>query len=421
VSYLGSIVILLIQDASFNSLIDSILGGEKTKILVWLSISYTMIALPAGMLLANLVFGFSRREIPRYVNREIRTLLSRADSYIRYPLYFFSLISICAVIYTFVCIGYLPILKVFGLGSETEVLQLRYSVDIGFKGNVYIRNLFGSTLTPVLTFIAYVYYRKTKSVGDLVWFSVMFLFAFLILTYDSSKSPFVKFLTGFVFLHVLLKGKIPFNKLFVYIIVVFGLLIATFTIFGKKDSLVGLFFSYNEGITGRLLIDQVSSLYNHFEIFPKDYNYIGFRSLSKGIPLMEGSDRSGRLVMEHVRPDLIKDESGGVYNTLFIGEAYANFGWWGVFLAPFWVGFVIQGFHIFLLRLPKTPLFLGVFVFFSYNSNITGGFNEYIYDPLVIMLLGIIFTVYVLGVYLKRSKELNNESRLQGPNTFSYL
>ena len=102
-------------------------------------------------------------------------------------------------------------------------------------------------------------------------------------------------------------------------------------------------FSYNSGITGRILISQVSSLYQHFEIFPSDHPFIGFSSLSKVLPLSHFSDRSGRIVLETTTPGFA--DLGGVYNTLFIGEAYANFGWWGVFNTPV-DRFLIQSLHI---------------------------------------------------------------------------
>ena len=60
-SYLGSIVILLFNNAEFNNLIDNILGGPKTKLLVWECISYAIIAIAVSMIIANILFYFNSK------------------------------------------------------------------------------------------------------------------------------------------------------------------------------------------------------------------------------------------------------------------------------------------------------------------------------------------------------------------------
>lgn len=414
VSYLGAVVILLVRNAEFNDLVDNLLGGFQTKLKVWIFVSYTLIAFPLGMYGAKLLWGFNTREIDRYRERPVVSLLSEGDSYIRYPLYFISLLSILAVIYTYVVIGFIPLLKASQLDSETAVMQLRTKVDIGFGGNVYFKNIFGTLLTPILTYVAFAYYRKTKTKRDLVWFLVMFASVFFMLTYDLSKSPFIRFLFGFLFF-IILTRKVSFGKVLRFALLAIVLFIVTFTVFGKSDSVTSLLFSYNTGITGRLIISQISSLYQHVELFPKYHPYIGFSSLSKVLSPGHPSERSARIVMEIASPSWIEMDIGGVYNTLFIGEAYANFGLWGVILSPLWIGALIQSFFIGLIRARKTPLLLGVFTYFSYNSNLTGGFNEYLYDARILSLAVILGGCYVVAVYLKRSKELHGyQGQLHG-------
>lgn len=399
-SYLGSIVILLFNSAEFNNLIDNLLGGPKTKLLVWECISYAMIAVAIGMIIANIFFNFKTKEIDAYHAKPVRTLFSEYDSYIKIPLYILSVICILSIIYTFISIGTIPFLKSFFISSADDVLALRASADRDFSGNIYIKNFFGLLLTPILSYVFYCYYLIDKSLKNKFWFYLMFFFAFMMLTYDASKSPFIRFLTGFIFLKVLISGKISFKKFFGLIILLLLLLAIIYMIIAKQD-IVTIFFSYNGGITGRILISQVSSLYQHFEIFPADHAFIGFSSMSKVLPLSHFSDRAGRIVLVTTTPDFA--DLGGVYNTLFIGEAYANFGWWGVALTPLWIGFLIQSLHILFLRLPKTPLFLGLFVFFSFTSYITGGVNEYFYNIQYPLLAIIILAVWVAAYLLHRS------------------
>mgnify|MGYP000906175986 CR=1 FL=1 len=402
-SYLGSIVILLFNNAEFNNLIDNILGGPKTKLLVWECISYAMIAIAVGMIIANIFFNFNSKEIDAYHAKPIRSLFSEYDSYVKIPLYILAVICMLAITYTFISIGTIPFIKSFFLSSADDVLALRKIADKDFAGNVYVKNFFGLVLTPILCYIFYCYYLIDKSLKNRFWFHIMFFFAFMMLTYDASKSPFISFLTGFIFLKVLISGNISFKKFLGLIVLLLVLLGIIYMVIAKQD-IMEIFFSYNSGITGRILISQVSSLYQHFEIFPSDHPFIGFSSLSKVLPLSHFSDRSGRIVLETTTPGFA--DLGGVYNTLFIGEAYANFGWWGVFLTPLWIGFLIQSLHILFLRLPKTPLFLGLFVFFSFTSNITGGVNEYFYNILYLLLAITILAVWVTAYLLHRSQQV---------------
>lgn len=398
-SFTGSIIVLLYRNTLFNNLIDNIIGGYEAKLMVWELIIYAIFAIGIGMVISNLLFNFKRPEIESYHQKPLKPLFSADDSFLKIPLYFLSIICILSIIYTYLVIGTIPLIKSFFLKSQEEILALRAAVDRDFPGVVYVKNLFGILLTPILCYIFYCYYLLDKSVKNKFWFYLMLFFTFMILTYDASKSPFIKFLIGFVFLQVILKGKIPFKKFFWYILGLIVLLAGVFMLIAKQD-LNEVFFSYNSGLTGRLFISQVSSLYQHFQLFPSEHNFIGFHSLSQVLPIGEFSDRSARIVLEITTPGFA--EIGGVFNTLFLGEAYANFGWWGVFISPVWIGFLIQSLHILFLRLPKTPMFLGLFVFFSYTSNITGGFNEYIYNMQYFLLLITMVGVWIMATVLHK-------------------
>lgn len=396
-SFAGSIIVLLYRNTLFNNLIDNIIGGYEAKLLVWKLIIYAIFGIGLGMLISNLLFNFKRAEIENYYQKPLKSLFSPDDSYIKIPLYVLSVISIFSIIYTYMVIGTVPFIKSFFLKSQDDVLALRAAVDRDFPGIVYIKNFFGYLLAPILCYIFYCYHLLEKSAKNKFWFYLMFFFTFVILTYDASKSPFVRFLLGFVFLRVILKGKIPLKKFFWFVLLVIALLAIIFMLI-TKQGLEEVLFSYNSGLTGRLFISQVSSLYQHFQIFPSEHNFIGFHSLSRVLPIGEFSDRSARIVLEITTPGFA--EIGGVFNTLFLGEAYANFGWWGVIISPLWIGFLIQSLHILFLRLPKTPMFVGLLVFFSYTSNITGGFNEYIYNMQYFLLLITIVGVWISATVL---------------------
>ncbi len=94
----------------------------------------------------------------------------------------------------------------------------------------------------------------------------------------------------------------------------------------------------------------------------------------------------------------------GVVNSLFIGEAWANFGIYGVLIAPLYVGFLIQSLYLFFLKSKKTPFLLALFVSFSIKGAITGGFNDYFYNVNFIFLLFVFLSIYGVAFLIKTAK-----------------
>jgi hypothetical protein len=107
--------------------------------------------------------------------------------------------------------------------------------------------------------------------------------------------------------------------------------------------------------------------------------------------------------MMHVFPGRVADGTAGVINSLFIGEAWANFGLTGVLIAPIYVGFLIGFFYGLLIRLPKTPLLIAIFVHFSYKSSVTGGINNYLYEAGILLFFIIVLSILALNI-LQRKK-----------------
>lgn len=116
---------------------------------------------------------------------------------------------------------------------------------------------------------------------------------------------------------------------------------------------------------------------------------------------MPKNDRSARIIMSIIMPSAVEDGTGGVINSLFIGEAWANFGLAGVIFAPFWVGFVIQWSYILLLKTAKTPLFLALTVYLTLKWPVTGGFNDFIYNAGIVTMLLIFIMIISSSLMLR--------------------
>jgi hypothetical protein len=99
--------------------------------------------------------------------------------------------------------------------------------------------------------------------------------------------------------------------------------------------------------------------------------------------------RSARVVMENYFPERVEEGIAGVLNTLYAGEAYANFGYNGIIIGTLYVGFFIQVLYIGFLRLPKHPVLIVLFIFFTVNIPrvVVGGFADFLFNPFWIMIV----------------------------------
>ena len=153
-----------------------------------------------------------------------------------------------------------------------------------------------------------------------------------------------------------------------------------------------------------MIFGQVAGTFLSFSLFGHVLPFIGLHSLSHVLSHLFGTEyapRAARQIMLVINPIGVANVQAGVVNSLFIAEAWANFGLWGVLLAPLYVGFLLEVFFISLLRLPKTAVLVAIFAYYSVESGITGGFNNYLYNPQFVLMLaifgGVAFVSLVVG------------------------
>ena len=404
-----------------NHYLISRLHDFDLRLKVWLAVLYVMITMPLGMLLANRMFNVRPSKLYfNYLKKSLQPVLSKKDSYVLIIFYGVAVISIGAVIYTYAHLNNIPIIAFLSGADSLELSKLRISASRNFQGNIYIRNILGLGLAPVLAYIAYVYYRLYQNRRFLITFLVLFFNAVLILVYDLSKAPLIEFIIGFVFIEVLVKGKINSKKIVHYgLLIIFMILFMYNYVMGAPISAL---LNYNTGPIGRLILTQIAPLYYHFYLFPNHNDFLLGRSFPQLILSIFGEEhiRSSRVVMEYVNPKGVASGTAGVANTLFIGEAYANFGLIGLILSPFIIGFIIQLSYILLLKMPKNPIWVGVFGLMSYSWPVTGGFVDFLYNPGLMIIILVLISIILGGVFLRRYyKGYFKEKRTNYANSFS--
>ena len=381
----------------------------------WLAVCYLMVALPSGMLIAKWLLS-SRVRVRFSLNRYAESGVKPLDPSTKIALILFSFISFFSVIYNFYSLGYYPFLPLF-FENSSELLVLRGEATREFSGNVYIRNFFALMLAPILSYIWVVSYVKSKDRVDFVMMFVSLLFSISILYYNFAKGPLLWYFVGFTFLAFYVKGRLDVRILgFVGVLVGAGVLAFYLN---SGNSLYTIFGKYYSGPIGRVILSQVSGLYWMFEIFPGKHDFIGFQSISHllaNIFEYDYVDRAARIAMAEFNPGGVKAGEAGVMSTVFLGEAWANFGLIGIILSPLWVGFLVYSVYWFFLSFEKNAVTIGFFVAFSI-SGVSGGFNHYIYNPLFMMIVLWLLCLFFVSFLIRKIKMklYRRKSEVTGP------
>ncbi len=103
----------------------------------------------------------------------------------------------------------------------------------------------------------------------------------------------------------------------------------------------------------------------------------------------------------------IENGTAGVVNSLFVAEAWANWGFYGVLISPIIVGMVIQIIFLFFLTHKKTPFMVGLFTYISIKLPVTGGFNDFIYNAVMFSIIIILFVTYLIAKSVKKERQKN--------------
>jgi hypothetical protein len=174
--------------------------------------------------------------------------------------------------------------------------------------------------------------------------------------------------------------------------VVFLGLIGIWAIFVRNLDPSYLFSIYGEGLVGRILISEISALYPHLAIFGDQQHQLGIASVSNLIASffsLSPMPRSGRIVLETVSPSWVNAGIGGVFNTVFFGEAFANFGDVGLLISPFLVVLIYFAIALGARMLPYN-LRVAFLVHAAINTSTMAGFNDYLWNPFLILVFAIV-------------------------------
>jgi len=366
-----------------------------------------MLLMPLVMLAVYKVFRFDpRKEFSNYLNREI---VEKDDRLLFIVFAGTTVIQLVLLAILIRSIGYVPFLKIIHHEADFDFATERIRIQgITALGSGLVTNLIVKLGIPLVSYIAFAYAFINKRARWIVLAVVSLCMGVVVKTLDFSKSPLAFYFLIFVFILIYSKkGGIKDRVVMIFIAAMAGLLAAVYIVQGYSGSFLDI---YN-GILGRTLFTQFGTLCYHFDLFPKVFPFLAGRSLSPTILKIIGIDpalhlRSARLVMAYYGIEKVYDGKAGVMNTIYMGEAYANWGTYGAILAVIFVGIYIALFFVAFSRMRKTPLSIALYAFFTQTigAMTQGGFTDFIYSSTIIL-------VAAFGLVFMNYKKILNASR----------
>ena len=323
-------------------------------------------------------------------------------------------VGFLALAYTFAVIGYVPLLEL--LKGNISIASERIKISRNFEGNEYIRNILALGMIPILSYLAYIYWRQTK---EKKWQILFFLLAFLSVlckTYDFEKAPIFVYIFYFYVIETMMGTIKNIGRAVKIVALSFVGICLIYVMTGYSGDLISL----TNGPVSRILISQIATMFLHVQLFPNYHEFL----LGKSFPAfltklfgMEGGIRSVRVVMEYYNSTAVANGTAGVMNSLYIAEAYANWGMAGAIIAPVVIGFVISVIPNYVLFQKKDPINMTIYIVLlsAYTTAIVGGFVDYVYNILVVVLIVLLLVCKSIAqngrLYLVKSRRYQDESQ----------
>lgn len=374
----------------------------EIKIEAWLWTMYSIVAMPIGMLVMNKVINVNGRELfETYLKRPVEIVGTPLQN--KAVLLGVTMFSLLVLAYIFYYTDRIALWTLVVEGNPEQASIDRVNARLNFGGIIHIKNLAGLIMMPAFCYYSYVIMRKKKSLFYVMIFGVNFVLSLLLVAHDTQKAPIAFFFMGFWILEVFIVGGINTRKLMLFVAAPILLLLLgyAFTTGSGFDQLL----RFNSAFYGRTFLTNYYALPLSLELFPdvitEPTHFIG---LPKGVLSSMGTNtiESARLLKMYMDPETVKAGSGNLYSGYYMAEAWANYGYIGLVIAPFIVGFVIHSVHLFLLTQPKQPLILAFYTALTVKWVVASGFVNFLYLKLLFWPLALyLITNFVLKKYLQ--------------------
>jgi oligosaccharide repeat unit polymerase len=326
-----------------------------------LSVESVMLCVPLGILLANQLLKFDRREIMIYFSKEIEQTAVSSSSmnkvmilFLIFTIFVFMYIRDAKTIPLFYMFQYRGDFLALALLREDSMKLL----DSPFRFIYHLLRDFAYPLLIVMTMGFYLFYRKA---GWLILFFAIFASGLLYASFTLARLPPAAIIFT-IFLYLYLYHKRIWKKLLVSApILIFGFPLSVIVVGQANADLIGA----SVKILERVFLAPAGTLYYYFEVVPEQVGFLYGRTMGK-ITFFMGKEYFdiGNFVSQHITSSEIQSGSA---NATFIGSLYADFGIPGVISGGIFVGIVMQLICICMIRMKKSVFTMSAFTILIYE------------------------------------------------------
>lgn len=395
----------LMVSGLWNHYMDRYVRHWQSYLIAWLLLMVLMIVFPSLVILFNKLFKHQPEGFKAYLTKPLEPVISDRTAFV--TLSIASAVCLAAVVYTFAVIGVTntPMWALFFKDlTPQELAVARINATSAFPGNSLIKNIFAITLAPVISYIVFVYARKTREKKWALLFIPLFIASTVMSFWDLQKAPILIYWGTFLYLNIYYGTDVKIKHL-----VLFGLVasvgIVLMYVFISGSSLQKIFSA--DGPINRIMLTSAMGLVLHLEVYT--YRALplkgaSLRSIAGKLAGFDQTIRSARDVMGHVNFEGVMKGMAGVYNGLFLGEAYANWQQAGVWIAMIHVPLLFALMHYVFMRLEKNPFTVSLYTYLSvrFLFNLHGGYTDYVLSTDWLAVIATILAMVLFGKLLDK-------------------
>jgi hypothetical protein len=348
--------------------------GESRDYRYLFAVYSVLLTVPAGIMCANGLFRFDKREIRTYLSKRVER--EKHGFHLKVLFGILLLFSVGLMLVYMRKVETIPLFYMMKHPGQYAILtQLREESFKLLQVTPMLKYLFSwlrGLLFPFLIILSLGMFWQCK---ERVWFAylvIALVFGSLYAGMSLAKAPVAAiFLTIFIFACVYRKITISlkFSLLFIFLLLAFPILVIFMVSPSSMDGasttrLITFFPTVLWAIGRRLFYMPAYVLYYYFEVFPAEVGYLWGASVGKSALLFrkehfETASYVFRYIYPHGNPN-------GLANAAFVGNLHADFGVVGVILGGLLTGVLLQSLQIHFMRNPKTVLNLSAYAFLIY-------------------------------------------------------
>lgn len=331
----------------------------------FIAMSIFMISFSLGLFFINYILFKSRNLNLNISKKKIYLDTLKKEKYL---IIFFSLLFIISILFYLITVKDIPFFIMFdNIGDKTTIYNARRSVKFDLTGYKYVMLIIRTFGVLIVTYLFIKYLYTKKGIFLFLLFLILLIFANL-LSFHRSPALWILIYIFTVWYAVKNNFKLVIKKeVFLVIICIFLMFFAIQWLITQSNIEDVL-----EQFIVRAFLGQNLTLITYFTVYPDINDYIGFGfssplSILTSTPLHIPAEEIYGFVAEKefTRPI--------VYNTIGIGDFYAGFGYFGVFVYGFITACILQFFNIYLINTKLTIMSLSImftlmYMFMQLNS-----------------------------------------------------